>query len=388
MNDLSLSMGEPEVGSIYGIEELECLLVEMEKYSSYGNYTPYETIEKFERIFAEYVGTKYALAVNSGMSALRTLLQAFFESKKVTVISNVLNFSGTHIGILNQGHNLILCESSEDINVNLEDLYIKVAYYQPEAVVLTNMNGLSHDEYEIKKEIKRLSPETVLLTDCCRSLGSFCNRIHCGSDSDASFFSFQRKKTISTLGEGGMIVTNNKYIYERCKKIRSFGLFETAGENFKMSGFQAAVGIAQMKKLDELIRKRREIAYRRSNYLKNRLDNWIFPKDDETYQNSYYLYTLLVPVYWSTQMRDRLIEILRNDYGIGSLVANDVTYRTSSWVKSKTSQKLEKSEAISNRIICPIIHPGLTVEQEDYINESFIKCVEEVESDGYEIYNN
>ncbi|MCO6018462.1 hypothetical protein CKN86_01280 [Carnobacterium divergens] len=388
MDEKVLINGEPEVGSIYGVEELSSILKELEKYSTELNYKPYKTIKKFEDKFSGFVGTKYAVSVNSGMSALNTILQAFFGDRKGTVISNAINFSGTHIGILNKGYRLILCESDENINTDLLDLFHKVEEYKPEAVVLTNMNGLSHDEKYINQEIKRISPNTIFITDCCRSLGSKCNYIHCGVYSDASFFSFQRKKMISTLGEGGMIVTNDSSIYEKCKKIRSFGYFEGEGENFKLTSFQAAVGLVQLDKLNDLVNKRRQISLNRTDFLKKHLRGWVYPVNNEIDYNSFYLYTLLAPVTWASEQRDNLIALLLKKYGIGCVVANKVTYESSSWVRKNTQQRLTKSETISNRIICPIIHPILTNEQENYINESILKSIEEVENNEGRICNN
>ncbi|VFA68565.1 Predicted pyridoxal phosphate-dependent enzyme apparently involved in regulation of cell wall biogenesis [Streptococcus agalactiae] len=130
-----------------------------------------------------------------------------------------------------------------------------------------------------------------------------------------------------------MIVTNNSLFVEKFKEVRSFGLGIQNGANYKLTSFQARVGIEQIKKIDYLNNLRRGIAHRRTNFLENKLNEFIFPRDDEDFYNTFYLYSMLVPKSWSSKERDLLIDILSTKYSIGSVVANDVTYKTSVFLK-------------------------------------------------------
>ena len=87
---------------------------------------------------------------------------------------------------------------------------------------------------------------------------------------------------------------------------------------------------------------------------------------------------MLVPKSWSSKERDLLIDILSTKYSIGSVVANDVTYKTSVFLKKNIRERCKESEKIAERIICPIIHPNLTLEEENYINKSIIKAVYQI----------
>ncbi|RKV96257.1 MAG: transcriptional regulator [Streptococcus sp.] len=374
-----LNLGEPNIGTLYGIEELEALLREFEDFIfENSSYNPSEQIELFEEAFSSYIGTEFAISVNSGMSALEVILFSLFRNQKAKIISNAINFHGTHLSVINHQIDLILCESDEDLNVSYDDLFEKISKIKPDAILLTNMNGLAHDELRIKDFLMKASPKTLLIMDCCRSLGSKCRGEKAGKNADVAFFSFQRKKQITTLGEGGMIVTNNSLFVEKFKEVRSFGLGIQNGANYKLTSFQARVGIEQIKKIDYLNNLRRGIAHRRTNFLENKLNEFIFPRDDEDFYNTFYLYSMLVPKSWSSKERDLLIDILSTKYSIGSVVANDVTYKTSVFLKKNIRERCKESEKIAERIICPIIHPNLTLEEENYINKSIIKAVYQI----------
>ncbi len=377
INYEKLIRGEPEFGSIYDEKELSALYNEYNKYNS-PQYNPKITIQEFELNFSKLVQSKYAIATNSGMSSLEILLQSLLNKKSV-ILTNILNFAGTHISIINNNHQIIFCESDESLNSNIYDLYEKIKIFRPDLLLLTNMNGLSHNEKVIKEFINIYSPHTKIIMDCCRSLCSKHNSsLENGTYSDATFYSFQRKKQITTLGEGGMIATNNKEIYEQCLKIRSFGYFEQNGQNYKITGAQAAVGIEQIKKISTLNNKRRNIANRRTIYLQSRHPDFIYPINNTEYYNVFYLYSLLVPENWSVTKRDLLIKILRKRYKVGSVIANKPTYLSSKLISLNTNQRLKKSERIAERLICPIIHPSLTIEEEQYINESINNAIGDV----------
>lgn len=380
MMNKKFCLGEPDVGSEYGIEELNALLREFEDFTfDNAHYDPRKQIKLFENNFAKYIGTKHAISVNSGMSALEIILYACFGDKSVSIISNAINFHGTHLSVLNQNNDLFLCDSDSDLNVNYDKLFQIVNENKPDALLLTNMNGLPHDELKIKSYLSKVSPNTILIIDCCRSLGSKCRGEKSGKNADVAFFSFQRKKQITTLGEGGMIVTNNSELALKCEQIRSFGFGVQKGANYKLTSFQARVGIEQLNKIDFFNHRRREIAQRRTDFLKKRLKDFVFPKDNKILYNTYYLYSMLVPKRWNSQDRDNLIKILSDKFQIGCVIANDVTYKSSEFLNKNISIRCYESEKIADRIVCPIIHPSLSDNEEKYINESIVKAVYFVE---------
>ena len=135
-------------------------------------------------------------------------------------------------------------------------------------VIVVDFAGQPCDYHKIIKITKKYN--LILIEDAAHSLGCYYQNKHQGTISDIAIFSFSTPKIITT-GQGGMIVTNNKKLFERCLQLKDFGRdfgkkknmrksFEHSiiGYNYKFTEFQAAVGIAQMKKLEKRIRKKRK----------------------------------------------------------------------------------------------------------------------------------
>jgi len=132
-----------------------------------------------------------------------------------------------------------------------------------------NFNGRTTNMKHLNEITKKYNLK--LIEDAAHSLGSYYKNTHQGTNSDVGVFSFSTPKIITT-GQGGMIVTNDKNIYEKCLSLKDFGresgakkdmkksfIHGTIGYNFKFTEFQAAVGIAQMKKLKSRIKRKKEM---------------------------------------------------------------------------------------------------------------------------------
>ena len=140
-----------------------------------------------------------------------------------------------------------------------------------------DFNGRSTDIFQLKEFAEKNN--LLLIEDACHAIGSFYGTKHMGTVSDIGVFSFSTPKIITT-GQGGMIVTNDTNIFEKCLLLKDFGresgikknmkksfMHETIGYNFKFTEFQAAVGIAQMKKLKSRIKRKKEIFQQYKEFL-------------------------------------------------------------------------------------------------------------------------
>ena len=236
----------------------------------------------FEKEFSKYVGNKYSIAVSNGSVALELVLKAFNFKKEDQIIVTPRSFIISASCVINSGLTPVFADV--DLNGNLSLEGIKKSYTKKvKAIILVHLNGLPCDldpiiNFAKKKKIK-------IIEDCSQAHGALYKNKPVGSFGDASTWSFCQDKIISTGGEGGMISTNNKKIWESCWSYKDHGknyfsvfhkkhefgfkwLHDRYGSNFRMTEIQALIGRYQLKNLDSQIKKRNKIARNIINSLK------------------------------------------------------------------------------------------------------------------------
>ena len=154
------------------------------------------------------------------------------------------------------------------------DLVEKKITKKTKALLVVHMAGFACDMNEIQKICKK--HKLQLIEDCAHGLGTFFNRKHVGNFGVSGCFSFYPTKHITT-GEGGMIVTNKKDIYEKCKSLRNLSFSKSyfyrynhddIGWNYRMTNMQAALGCGQLKSINKIVKRKREIGNLYYKYLK------------------------------------------------------------------------------------------------------------------------
>jgi len=234
-----------------------------------GWFTEAGKTKEFEKRFAEFVGSKYAIAVTSGTSALFLGLKAMGITKNDEVLVPDMTFVASPNAVELCGAKPVLIDiEAKSLNINQEKLKEKITK-KTKAIMPVNFNGRSTDIFQLKEFAEKNN--LLLIEDACHAIGSFYDTKHMGTVSNIGVFSFSTPKIITT-GQGGMIVTNDKNIYEKCLSLKDFGresgakknmkksfMHETIGYNFKFTEFQAAIGIAQMKKLKSRIKKKKNM---------------------------------------------------------------------------------------------------------------------------------
>jgi len=228
-----------------------------------GWFTESSKTRQFEKMIANFVGVKYACAVTSGTTALYVGLKALGIGRGDEVIVPDLTFVASPNAVEAVGAKPILVDIEQDsLNFDLKKIKQSITK-RTKAIMPVDFNGRPVDIKNIRKLANQHN--LSLIEDAAHGLGCFHDKKHVGTMSDIGVFSFSTPKIITT-GQGGMIVTNNKKLYEKCKAVKDFGrksgtkqnmrmAFEhpTIGYNFKFTEFQAAIGIAQMKKLRKRI---------------------------------------------------------------------------------------------------------------------------------------
>ena len=242
---------EPDLGK----EEKEELVSVIDS----GWYTEASKTKEFERMFASYVGRKYAVATTSGTAALCIAAQGLGLENNDEVIVPDFTFVASPNSIILAGSKVELVDiNKKNLCLDLEKTK-KLVSKKTKAIMPVDFNGRAPDLVELKEFAE--SSNIAIIEDSCHGIGSFHAGKHTGCYSDVGIFSFSTPKIITT-GQGGMLVTDDKELYEKFKMIKDFGrdidkkhqmenAFEHTemGYNFKFTEFQAAVGIAQMRKL-------------------------------------------------------------------------------------------------------------------------------------------
>lgn len=229
------------------IEELAAVA----KVLKSGHVVQGEKVAEFENAFARYIGTKYAVAVSSGTSALHLSLRALGIGKGDEVITTPFSFIASANAILYTGAKPVFVDiDNQTFNIDPKLIEAKITK-KTKAILPVHLFGLPADMESIMKIAKKHRLSVV--EDACQAHGAEFENKKVGSFGDLGCFSFYATKNMTTI-EGGMITTNNKKLYEKLLLLRSHGSkvryqHDIIGFNFRMTDINAAIGLIQLKKL-------------------------------------------------------------------------------------------------------------------------------------------
>jgi dTDP-4-amino-4,6-dideoxygalactose transaminase len=278
-------------------------------------------VRKLEQLFAGYVGAKFAIATNSGTSALEILLR-YFDVKDQEVILPTNTFLATGNAVIFAGGMPVLADISADtLCIDPDEIQRKITP-QTKGVVVVHIGGLISPQID---EIRDLCAkrELFLIEDAAHAPGAAIAGKHAGNLGDGGAFSFYPTKPL-TSGEGGMITTNDTKCDQFARSVRSHGintdpenvldksLLVRLGYNWRMSELQAVVAWYQLKNLNEAISRRNQVAeiYRRE--LKDIPGVRLFETPEEV-THSYYKFPVLID---KQLPREQISGRFRNDFGI------------------------------------------------------------------------
>lgn len=222
---------------------------------SSGNIAQGVKVEEFEEAIARFVGAKYGVACSSGTSALHLALLSLGVGEGDEVIMPSYVCSAPYFATLHAGATPKIADINiADFNISAESAR-KQLTAKTKAVIVPHMFGTPAEIDEL------LELGVPIIEDCAQSLGSEYKGRQVGGFGVLSTFSFYATKMI-TSGEGGMFLTNNREFYDRAAEFRDYDkkLLSPAKYNYKMTDFQAALGLSQLKKLRYFIERRIQIA--------------------------------------------------------------------------------------------------------------------------------
>ncbi len=310
-----------------------------------GEYT-----QKFHEAFANYLGVKHVFSVCSGTVALFVALKALnVENKKVVVPA--MSFMATIDAVILAGGIPIVIDVDEYYTMDVEQLETAAKRYNPKVVIPVHLYGQSAQMDSIMQLSEKYG--FYVLEDAAQAHGAMYKDRKVGSIGHMGAFSFYASKNVP-MGEGGAIVTNDDNLAREIKKWIDFG--DHPAFNLRITEFQAALGLVQLKHLDERNSIRRNIAQKYSQELFNL---YKIPSERPSSYHVYHLYTLRHPD------RDRILELLRSS-GVDARVY--YTYLLNE-LRGAEYISTERASKFKQEVFSIPVHPYLTNEQIDYIVE-------------------
>lgn len=324
-------------------------------------------VEEFEEAFASYTGTEYGIATNSGTAALHIALLASGIGKGDEVITTPFSFIATGNAILFCGAKPVFADIDENtFNVNPSLIYEKITP-KTKAILPAHLYGQPCN----MKEIVQICEDhnLILIEDACQAHGAEYQGKKVGSFG-IGCFSFYPTKNMTT-GEGGMITTHDEEIAEKARMIRNHGreetyLHEIVGYNYRMTDIAAAIGICQLKKLDEFNRQRIENAKFLTKEI-SKIEGLIPPFVAPNVRHAFHQFTIKVTEDFGIS-RGALKEKLEQAGIIAEIyyplpIPQQPLYQKSGY----NSEHLPNSEKAAEEVLSLPVHPSLTEEELSYI---------------------
>lgn len=255
-------------------------------------------IKEFESKFAAKVGRKYGVAVCNGTAALEVAVTALQIEKDDEVIMPTFTIISCAAPIVRVGAKPVLVDSDPKTwNMDVSQIEKKITS-KTRAIMVVHIYGLPVDMDPVLALAKKYHLKVI--EDAAEEIGQTYKGVPCGSFGDISCFSFYPNKHITT-GEGGMVVTNDGDLAEKSRSLRNLCflpekrfIHEELGWNFRMTNLQAALGLAQLERLDEFVMKKRAMGGQYTKLLKD-IGVVQLPLDKTIYaQNIYWVYGLVL----------------------------------------------------------------------------------------------
>lgn len=357
----------PVAQPVFGKEEEKLLLEGLRSgwVSSAGKF-----ISEFEDSFAKFCDSKYAVTTSNGTTALHLCLAASGIGPGDEVLIPSLTFVATANAVSYTGAKPVFIDSElETWNLDPQKIKEKINR-KTKAIIAVHLYGHPADMGIIKSIGKKYG--LWVFEDAAEAHGALYNGKKVGSLGDAACFSFYGNKIITT-GEGGMIVTNNKSFAQKIGILRDHGMSKTRkfyhpklGFNYRMTNLQAALGLGQMKRINEFIDKKIEVAKTYEKYLSPLVPKITLPPQASWAKSVFWMYSILISS--NRKSRDLLIKKLKKQ-GIDS---RPFFYPLHKTPRFQTKDALPNAQSLSDKGIN--LPSGVNLTQKDikYISQSLI----------------
>ncbi len=359
-----------------------------------------DRLTEFEEKFAAYADTRFAIAVNSGTSALHLCVRALDIGPEDEVITTSFSFVASANCLLYEGALPAFVDiAPETLNIDPQ----KIARFLKE-----NCTRNTGDEYPLDRatgrRVKAILPVHVfglpcdmeqicaiaqeyglaIIEDACEALGAHYQNRPVGTFGKVGAFAFYPNKQMTTA-EGGIVVTNDPQIAEACRSMRNQGRNEGSswlqhsrlGYNYRLSELHCALGIAQLERVQELLERRAEIAALYDKNLSGQ-SSLILPSTPPDRTRSWFVYVVQLNGDSSKERRDRIMLELR-ERGIGSQAYFPAIHRQpyfKRYITSNLASSLHQTDFASDRCLALPFFPAATREDIEYVCETLFEILE------------
>jgi dTDP-4-amino-4,6-dideoxygalactose transaminase len=357
----------PSNRPILGAEEIAAVTQVLESgmlthKSGAGKFT-----QQFEEAFAKFVGAKQAIAVNSGTAALHAALLAFDIKAGDEVIAPPFSFIATTNMVLLNGAKVVFADISQDTYTLDPEKVKEVITPKTRAMIPVHLYGHPTDMEPLCELAQK--HDIAIIEDACQAHGSKYRGKHVGTLGDVGTYSLYPSKVITT-GEGGILTTNDDLLAERLRQIRTHGEirpyeYVQLGHNYRLPEVQSAIGLAQMDRLPEFLRKRKENAKMLTQELAD-VKGIQLPIEASWATHNWYLYTIRIP---SPRSRDAVQKAL-HQVKIGAAVYYEVPLHLTPIYQRLFQYKeglLPVSEQAAKEVLSLPVHPGLSENEKAWI---------------------
>jgi perosamine synthetase len=284
----------PVFEPVYGEEEIAAVAAAMRRGELSGTFG--ESIPEFERSFAEYVGCRHGVAVSSGTTALHLAVAALDLQPGDEVLVSASTNIATALAVYHCGGVTVPVDSeSRTWNLDL-DLVESLITERTRAIMPVHLYGHPVDMDALMAIARRHN--LAVIEDCAESHGATVRGRMTGSFGDMGCFSFYANKIITT-GEGGMVTTNDDGLARRLRLLRNLAFtqprfrHEVPGFNFRMTGMQAAMGVVQVRQIEDIIARKRALAARYNELFAG--VPWLeLPREESWARHVYWMYSVVV----------------------------------------------------------------------------------------------
>ncbi len=345
---------------------------------THGNYS-----KLLEDLFCQYTGAKFATTVSNCTAGLHlSCLAAGFSNNDEVIVPAQTHVATAHAVEYTGAKPIFVDVNSVSGNLQIELIHSKISE-KTKGIIPVHMAGYPCDMEGIKKICKDYN--LTLIEDCAHSIGSIFNNTHVGNFGKAGCFSFYPTKQITT-GEGGVVVSNDEKFIKKIQTLKAFGIdtppnlrkkpglydVKELGYNYRMTDFQAALGVGQIKRYDQNLKKRKRNAKIYSSIL-HKNQNIFFP----TFINdcSYFLFQILV-----SENVDRdlvMLELIKKKIGVSIHYATPVPYMT--YYKQKygfRKNQYRNAENFGMKNISLPVHSNLKQAEIEYVCFNLQKIIE------------
>ena len=354
-------------------------------------------LSEFENEFSQYLGSKYAVAVNSGTSGLHLSMKAIKLKENDEVITTPFSFIASANCILyEKGTPVFVDIDPETLNIDINKIEEKITS-KTKAILPVHIFGQPCDMPKILSIARKY--QLFVIEDACEAIGAEYLTNNCkpgtlaskknhykkiGTFGACGVFAFYPNKQITT-GEGGIIVTDNKKIALLCKSLRNQGRSENGkwlqherlGFNYRISDLNCALGIAQIKRIDEILNKRKRVAQWYNERLQN-IEQIKLPSERSDGKISWFVYVVRLNDDFNQEDRDKIIEKLL-ETGIACNCYFPPIHLQPLYKKMFKYKKgdFPITEYVAARTIALPFYSNMKEEQVDYVCDKLIQIIKD-----------